>query len=148
MDCLCHASSLIASRSRETPNPTTNPKPKQLLYLPPELITTIAEFLCPVPASCLALCNRQFSHILGPTVWPTLKLLEPEKRLEFLSFWQSATCSISLAMYISSLINGAIYDSPELLMGVSNISAFAGTAYIILQGRPGIGSTFRTSSYA
>lgn len=59
----------------------------QLVDLLPELIILLAEFLSPAEEACLALCNRRFSHILGPRAWHALKILDSKDCLEFLSLW-------------------------------------------------------------
>ena len=56
-----------------------------LLRLSPEIILLIASKLSTPSASCLALCSRRLSHILGPGFWRSLQSEAPDVLLAFLS---------------------------------------------------------------
>lgn len=58
---------------------------KNLHNLPTELIISIAESISINSASCLALCNRHLSQILGPKIWTSLQHQDHSSRMEFLT---------------------------------------------------------------
>jgi hypothetical protein len=57
----------------------------QLLLLPPEIVLLISENLPETSTSCLALCSRRLSIVLGRKSWRSLKRGGIDERLAFLS---------------------------------------------------------------
>ncbi|KAK2781702.1 hypothetical protein FQN52_001377 [Onygenales sp. PD_12] len=50
----------------------SGPKPTKLTDLPTELVLMILDYLSPVDAACLTLCNHHFLRVLGTQPWTTL----------------------------------------------------------------------------
>jgi hypothetical protein len=80
-----HGFQRIRTAHRKDSKTVERPATEHLLDLPPEVLLSIADFLPTTSASCLALCNRLLSRILGPRVWTSLQHQEQVDRIAFLS---------------------------------------------------------------